>query len=766
MSLLCFLHKGIRLNSSFLCVTWLSVCTLDRPIGKEGCASWVLRANAHGEVGRCVCVYRRVSMGKGVVLVGKEVREYCLVTNEARANPQLSSGMLAFNLNEPIYSASFTIYSESASGNDASAISITEADPGKSAPSDFVPQQGLKTVLTQSITEKGASSIARQPRFKDLDSPKDDPIIVVDYSDEDEKADEVHATTNSQKHKLELEKNIAEAEFDLLKSQPSFPNAQIKVYKTHEDKEIEKVIALENKFKALDDIVYKTGQSVQTMNMLNQEMVADLRYFNSLEHEVDSLKSQLETQKTQFLNEINRLFKEYYYADHMNAILGVYTELDEITNLQCDYLEALEKIERLETELSKSKTMSKSFEALQKHAINLELALQQCKKQIRNDKGFKENQSNVEREQYFEIQDLKAQLQNKEIAISELKKLIEKIKGKSMETKFEKSSVIHQPNAFKSQRKSILGSKWLRDWQKCGSTKDQPFILLYWSYKDGKVRKKIQLKRDKSEQNRIKTGQKRQAWRSPKESRVVSVDRARKTKENAKRMVKNANTVEKYSFKPSTVHLSQANFPPPSPVLLPHHFNPLIHYPTPSFGLITLPPPPLHLGNPWIPYWLQETTTQMEGPDYTQPEDTKMKDVDHMLEPHTEVAQERKILRPHSLVSQERIHGLSKRYRSVYNSHNNKVPHPCGIVTVFSTYEPNNVEEGQKKVKETTLEVLKDVLSCVDVEERVIVNDKHQEQIVVIGKQLPTSFKRKLQDLMRFNVDIFAWTYADMIGIL
>ncbi|GJU11063.1 retrovirus-related pol polyprotein from transposon TNT 1-94 [Tanacetum coccineum] len=193
---------------------------------------------------------------------------------------------------------------------------------------------------------------------------------------------------------------------------------------------------------------------------LNEEMVADLRYFNSLEHEVDTLKSQLETQKIQFLNEIDRLSREYYYADHMNAILGVYTDLDEVTNLQCDYLETLEKCEHLEKELSKSRTMSKSFEALQKHAINLELDLQQCKEKIKNDKSFKENQSNVflkEREQYFEIQDLKAQLQDKGIAISELKKLIEKMKGKSVETKFEKSSVIRQPNAFKSQRQSILG---------------------------------------------------------------------------------------------------------------------------------------------------------------------------------------------------------------------------------------------------------------------------------------------------------------------
>nr|GEX31876.1 hypothetical protein [Tanacetum cinerariifolium] len=66
---------------------------------------------------------------------------------------------------------------------------------------------------------------------------------------------------------------------------------------------------------------------------LKEEMVADLRYFNFLELEVDSLKSELETQKTQFLNEIDRLSREYYYADHMNAILGVYTELDELVEI-------------------------------------------------------------------------------------------------------------------------------------------------------------------------------------------------------------------------------------------------------------------------------------------------------------------------------------------------------------------------------------------------------------------------------------------------
>nr|GEY54137.1 hypothetical protein [Tanacetum cinerariifolium] len=57
---------------------------------------------------------------------------------------------------------------------------------------------------------------------------------------------------------------------------------------------------------------------------------------------------------------------------------------------------------------------------------------------------------------------------------------------------------------------------------------------------DNDTWKRIRLKRDKSEQNRIKTGQKREAWQSWEKSKAVSVDRARKTEENAKRMVKNA----------------------------------------------------------------------------------------------------------------------------------------------------------------------------------------------------------------------------------
>nr|GEU70874.1 hypothetical protein [Tanacetum cinerariifolium] len=73
---------------------------------------------------------------------------------------------------------------------------------------------------------------------------------------------------------------------------------------------------------------------------------------------------------------------------------------------------------------------------------------------------WNEQASNVfrkEREQYIEIQDLKAQLQDKNIAISELKKIIEKGKGKSVETKFDKPSIVRQPNAQRIPKPSVLG---------------------------------------------------------------------------------------------------------------------------------------------------------------------------------------------------------------------------------------------------------------------------------------------------------------------
>nr|GFA05023.1 hypothetical protein [Tanacetum cinerariifolium] len=105
---------------------------------------------------------------------------------------------------------------------------------------------------------------------------------------------------------------------------------------------------------------------------------------NDLAKERELLASLIEKLKC----EINESKNRNKFLETSNKVL-IENLKDEVTNLQCDYLELLEKCEGLETELSNSKMMSKSFESVQKHAINLELELQQCKEKINNDMLFK-----------------------------------------------------------------------------------------------------------------------------------------------------------------------------------------------------------------------------------------------------------------------------------------------------------------------------------------------------------------------------------------
>ncbi|GKB47224.1 hypothetical protein Tco_0897977, partial [Tanacetum coccineum] len=47
-------------------------------------------------------------------------------------------------------------------------------------------------------------------------------------------------------------------------------------------------------------------------------------------------------------------------------------------------------------------------------------------------------------------------------------------------------------------------------------------------------------------------------------------------------------------------------------------------------------------------------------------------------------------------------------------------------------------------------------LSCVNAEEKIIINDKYPDQTVTIEKQLPEHFKKELQNLLRSNADVLA----------
>ncbi|GJY53917.1 retrovirus-related pol polyprotein from transposon TNT 1-94 [Tanacetum coccineum] len=100
------------------------------------------------------------------------------------------------------------------------------------------------------------------------------------------------------------------------------------------------------------------------------------------------------------------------------------------------------------------------FSELEKQCISLELSLQQSQEKIKDGKLWTKHDTpfvSILNNKTFEINDLKAQLHDKDIAMSDFKKLIENTKGKYVDTKFVKPSVARQLNAFKFKKPSVLG---------------------------------------------------------------------------------------------------------------------------------------------------------------------------------------------------------------------------------------------------------------------------------------------------------------------
>nr|GFC28189.1 hypothetical protein [Tanacetum cinerariifolium] len=137
-------------------------------------------------------------------------------------------------------------------------------------------------------------------------------LLYADYKKSEAKL----ARRNSTKYASQMELECAKVRetISILSQQKE---AQIKIYKTREDKELDKVIELENKVKVLDNIVYKTGQSVQTMNMLNNKCLTSFA-------------------KPEFLKKAQRANPRLYdigcYNDNLSLMLA--PDTDEVIRLE------------------------------------------------------------------------------------------------------------------------------------------------------------------------------------------------------------------------------------------------------------------------------------------------------------------------------------------------------------------------------------------------------------------------------------------------
>ncbi|GJQ97993.1 hypothetical protein Tco_0009132 [Tanacetum coccineum] len=142
------------------------------------------------------------------------------------------------------------------------------------------------------------------------------------------------------------------------------------------------------------------NDSFKFVHELKQEMFADLQYVQSLEKEID----ELESDKADFSNIYDLILQECVSKDVMCSYLYYLSNLDAYNELQCLYLHKVKECECLAEKLSKqTENVSKevynellrSFDKLEKHSISLELALQQCQEQMKNDTVCKEKESTV-----------------------------------------------------------------------------------------------------------------------------------------------------------------------------------------------------------------------------------------------------------------------------------------------------------------------------------------------------------------------------------
>ncbi|GJU33595.1 hypothetical protein Tco_1181949 [Tanacetum coccineum] len=162
-------------------------------------------------------------------------------------------------------------------------------------------------------------------------------------------------------------------------------------------------------------------------NYLKEEMLEDLKYVKPVEKKVDDLKMKIDDLKSQLEHEK--------------------TDLPKVDDLHLQEFK-IKECERLENELSKSHKQKhdKSFAQLEKHWNNEKVL------KAKNDSLIAElNRKTIE------INDLKAQLQDKTIVNAEMRALLNKAKEKSVDTKFVKPYVVKQPNSFKFQKPLVLG---------------------------------------------------------------------------------------------------------------------------------------------------------------------------------------------------------------------------------------------------------------------------------------------------------------------
>ncbi|GJU02054.1 putative ribonuclease H-like domain-containing protein [Tanacetum coccineum] len=196
-----------------------------------------------------------------------------------------------------------------------------------------------------------------------------------------------------------------------------------------------------------DEIIPFVKALKDLFNTFNQYLVDELSEVQNVFHQMEQAVEQhrlesktFEVKMNQVLNENERLLEQVISKDIVNILVNSSVNIASVNVHEC------EKCLKLETELLNKKDfvekeiydkLFKSFTTLEKHCISLEVDTQHNQEIFQRDNSVS-NQSAPSFDQLFELNELKAQSQEKDTVIKKLKERIKSLSGKMNEDKIKK----------------------------------------------------------------------------------------------------------------------------------------------------------------------------------------------------------------------------------------------------------------------------------------------------------------------------------------
>ncbi|GJZ62906.1 retrovirus-related pol polyprotein from transposon TNT 1-94 [Tanacetum coccineum] len=229
-------------------------------------------------------------------------------------------------------------------------------------------------------------------------------------------------------------------------SNPTSKPSNASPVKIEAPKELPKVSLVKESLKKLkfhlsrfDNVVkIRTTPDTHTKDLLNEIMEVQT-IFDQMDAVVQQSsvdKQCLEIAKKELLLENDRLLQQIMSQDVLLTMMNSMSLNGESVNMERKRNESCDKCFNLDAELLKSQNahndLLKSYSQLEKHCISLELSIQ-LNQEIFQKHESCDNQNALEIPEFFENNDLKAQLQDKDTTICKLKKIIKSMREKSKE---------------------------------------------------------------------------------------------------------------------------------------------------------------------------------------------------------------------------------------------------------------------------------------------------------------------------------------------